>query len=61
MAFPDNFITEVYYIKGSFFFNFPIVSSLYVQGLWVGLLSGVVVQTLLLSYLTWRIDWEEQV
>uniref|UniRef100_A0A6N2NHF0 Protein DETOXIFICATION n=1 Tax=Salix viminalis TaxID=40686 RepID=A0A6N2NHF0_SALVM len=37
------------------------VAHLQVTGLWVGLLSGVVVQTLLLSYLTWRIDWEEQV
>jgi MATE family multidrug resistance protein len=25
------------------------------------LLTGVVVLTLLLSYLTWRIDWDEQV
>nr|APR63951.1 hypothetical protein [Populus tomentosa] len=37
------------------------VAHLQVTGLWVGLLGGVGVQTLLLSYLTWRIDWNEQV
>ncbi|KAI5567113.1 hypothetical protein BDE02_13G068200 [Populus trichocarpa] len=37
------------------------VAHLQVTGLWIGLLSGVGVQTLLLSYLTWRIDWNEQV
>ncbi|KAJ6384047.1 hypothetical protein OIU78_027365 [Salix suchowensis] len=37
------------------------VAHLQVTGLWIGLLSGVVVQTLLLSYLTWKIDWNEQV
>ncbi|XP_011013210.1 PREDICTED: protein TRANSPARENT TESTA 12-like [Populus euphratica] len=37
------------------------VAHFQVTGLWIGLLSGVVVQTLLLSYLTWKIDWNEQV
>nr|XP_034906025.1 protein DETOXIFICATION 24-like isoform X2 [Populus alba]XP_034906026.1 protein DETOXIFICATION 24-like isoform X2 [Populus alba] len=37
------------------------VAHLQVTGLWIGLLSGVVVQTLVLSYLTWKIDWNEQV
>ncbi|KAJ6433968.1 hypothetical protein OIU84_017640 [Salix udensis] len=37
------------------------VAHLQIRGLWIGLLSGVVVLTLLLSYLTWRTDWEEQV
>ncbi|XP_061946607.1 protein DETOXIFICATION 24-like isoform X2 [Populus nigra] len=37
------------------------VAHLQIQGLWIGLLTGVVVLTLLLSYLTWRIDWDEQV
>ncbi|KAJ6294612.1 hypothetical protein OIU76_022653 [Salix suchowensis] len=32
-----------------------------VQGLWMGLLSGVVVQTLILSYIIWTTDWNEQV
>ncbi|KAL3575758.1 hypothetical protein D5086_023859 [Populus alba] len=31
------------------------------QGLWIGLLSGVIVQTLILSYIKWRTDWDEQV
>ncbi|KAB5529645.1 hypothetical protein DKX38_019726 [Salix brachista] len=37
------------------------VAHLQIRGLWIGLLSGVVVLTLLLSYLTWRTDWDEQV
>lgn len=37
------------------------VAHLQVTGLWIGLLSGVVVQTLVLSYLIWKIDWNEQV
>nr|XP_034924526.1 protein DETOXIFICATION 24-like [Populus alba] len=37
------------------------VVHLEVQGLWMGLLSGVVVQTLILSYIIWRTDWDEQV
>ncbi|XP_073260134.1 protein DETOXIFICATION 24-like isoform X3 [Populus alba] len=37
------------------------VAHLQIKGLWIGLLTGVVVLTLLLSYLTWRIDWVEQV
>ncbi|CAK7341679.1 unnamed protein product [Dovyalis caffra] len=37
------------------------VAHLQVTGLWIGLLSGVGVQTLLLSYLTWRTNWDEQV
>ncbi|KAK6289173.1 hypothetical protein POUND7_000714 [Theobroma cacao] len=31
-----------------------------VRGLWVGLLSGVVLQTVILSVIVWRTDWEEQ-
>lgn len=31
------------------------------QGLWIGLLSGVIVQTLILSYIIWKTDWDEQV
>ncbi|KAJ6877441.1 hypothetical protein NC651_030243 [Populus alba x Populus x berolinensis] len=37
------------------------VAHLQIKGLWIGLLTGVVVLTLSLSYLTWRIDWVEQV
>ncbi|CAK7337223.1 unnamed protein product [Dovyalis caffra] len=32
-----------------------------IGGLWIGLLSGVIVQTLVLSYIIWRTDWDEQV
>ncbi|KAJ8771639.1 hypothetical protein K2173_026816 [Erythroxylum novogranatense] len=34
---------------------------LQVKGLWIGLLSGVVMQSVILSYLIWRTDWNEQV
>ncbi|XP_058079488.1 protein DETOXIFICATION 20-like [Magnolia sinica] len=32
-----------------------------VKGIWIGMLFGTVVQTLVLSYLTWRTDWDNQV
>uniref|UniRef100_A0A2P2JEC6 Uncharacterized protein n=1 Tax=Rhizophora mucronata TaxID=61149 RepID=A0A2P2JEC6_RHIMU len=37
------------------------VADLQVKGLWIGLLSGVVMQSVILSYLIWRTDWDEQV
>lgn len=37
------------------------VADLQVKGLWIGMLSGVLVQTLILSFLIWRTDWNEQV
>ncbi|KAI3421623.1 Protein DETOXIFICATION (Multidrug and toxic compound extrusion protein) [Psidium guajava] len=37
------------------------VAGLEIKGLWVGLLCGVLAQTLVLSFLTWRTNWEEQV
>ncbi|XP_044497865.1 protein DETOXIFICATION 24-like [Mangifera indica] len=37
------------------------VADLGIKGLWIGLLSGVVIQTLILAYFVWRTDWDEQV
>ncbi|OMO71052.1 Multi antimicrobial extrusion protein [Corchorus olitorius] len=33
----------------------------HLQGLWIGLLSGVAVQSLILAFLVWKTDWDEQV
>ncbi|CAK7337221.1 unnamed protein product [Dovyalis caffra] len=40
---------------------FSILLNSVQPGLWMGLLSGVIVQTLILSYVIWRTDWDEQV
>lgn len=37
------------------------VADLEVKGLWIGLLSGVLMQTFVLSIVIWRLDWEDQV
>uniref|UniRef100_A0A5B6YRB7 Protein DETOXIFICATION n=1 Tax=Davidia involucrata TaxID=16924 RepID=A0A5B6YRB7_DAVIN len=37
------------------------VFDLEVQGIWTGMICGVVAQTLVLSFITWRTDWDEQV
>ncbi|OMO64529.1 Multi antimicrobial extrusion protein [Corchorus capsularis] len=37
------------------------VANLQVKGLWIGLLSGVAVQSLILAFLVWKTDWDEQV
>ncbi|KDP39622.1 hypothetical protein JCGZ_02642 [Jatropha curcas] len=37
------------------------VADLQVKGLWIGLLSGVAMQTFILSFLIWKTDWNEQV
>ncbi|XP_059434555.1 protein DETOXIFICATION 24-like [Corylus avellana] len=37
------------------------VADLQVKGLWIGLLGGVLMQTLALSILVWRLDWDGQV
>jgi len=29
--------------------------------LWIGLLSGVLMQTFVLSIVIWRLDWDDQV
>ncbi|CAM8899883.1 unnamed protein product [Rhodiola kirilowii] len=36
-------------------------TQLQIQGMWIGLMSGVIVQTLMLAYMTWITDWDEQV
>ncbi|KAK6232659.1 hypothetical protein SCA6_002732 [Theobroma cacao] len=37
------------------------VAHLQVKGLWIGLLSGVAMQSLILSWIVWKTDWDEQV
>ncbi|XP_039048898.1 protein DETOXIFICATION 24-like isoform X1 [Hibiscus syriacus] len=37
------------------------VLNLQVMGLWIGLFSGVVLQTLILVIIVWRTNWDEQV
>ncbi|EEF31428.1 protein DETOXIFICATION 24 [Ricinus communis] len=37
------------------------VGHLQVKGLWIGMLCGVVMQTLVLAFLIWRTDWDLQV
>ncbi|XVE90333.1 hypothetical protein DITRI_Ditri20bG0069000 [Diplodiscus trichospermus] len=37
------------------------VTNLQVKGLWIGLLSGVAMQSLILAGLVWKTDWDEQV
>ncbi|OMO69933.1 Multi antimicrobial extrusion protein [Corchorus capsularis] len=35
--------------------------NLQVMGLWIGLLGGVALQTLIFAFIVWRTDWDEQV
>ncbi|TYI02350.1 hypothetical protein ES332_A11G260800v1 [Gossypium tomentosum] len=37
------------------------VMNIQVTGLWIGLLSGVALQIIILVFIVWRIDWDEQV
>ncbi|KAH9706522.1 protein DETOXIFICATION 25 [Citrus sinensis] len=37
------------------------VANLGVTGLWIGLLGGIVIQTIILSFIIWRTDWDDQV
>ncbi|KAI4379807.1 hypothetical protein MLD38_006054 [Melastoma candidum] len=37
------------------------VVNLEVRGIWIGMISGVAVQTLVLGFLIWRLDWDEEV
>ncbi|KAK2638412.1 hypothetical protein Ddye_026207 [Dipteronia dyeriana] len=32
-----------------------------IKGLWVGMLGGIAMQTIVLSYIVWRTDWDDQV
>ncbi|CAI9091472.1 OLC1v1026511C1 [Oldenlandia corymbosa var. corymbosa] len=36
-------------------------AGLQVKGIWIGMICGVIAQTVSLSYMTWRTDWDEQV
>ncbi|KAI3719372.1 hypothetical protein L6452_20269 [Arctium lappa] len=36
-------------------------TSLEVKGIWIGMICGVLTQTITLIYLTWRTDWDDQV
>uniref|UniRef100_A0A7N0VN44 Uncharacterized protein n=1 Tax=Kalanchoe fedtschenkoi TaxID=63787 RepID=A0A7N0VN44_KALFE len=37
------------------------LANLGIKGMWIGMLLGVAVQTLILGYITWRTDWDDQV
>ncbi|KAK6159017.1 hypothetical protein DH2020_006331 [Rehmannia glutinosa] len=37
------------------------VAGLQVKGLWIGMLCGVICETLVLSFLMWRTNWDEEV
>lgn len=37
------------------------VAHMEVQGIWIGMMCGMVTQTVALLYLTWKIDWGEEV
>ncbi|MBA0590782.1 hypothetical protein Gorai_019474, partial [Gossypium raimondii] len=37
------------------------IADLQVKGLWIGLMSGVVMQSLILGWFVWKTDWDEQV
>ncbi|ESR50524.1 hypothetical protein CICLE_v10031503mg [Citrus x clementina] len=36
------------------------VANLGVTGLWIGLLGGIVIQTIILSFIIWRTNWDDQ-
>ncbi|KAK9051471.1 hypothetical protein SSX86_028098 [Deinandra increscens subsp. villosa] len=37
------------------------LTSLEVKGIWIGMIGGVITQTITLVYMTWRTDWDDQV
>ncbi|KAJ0837153.1 putative multi antimicrobial extrusion protein [Helianthus annuus] len=37
------------------------LTSLEVKGIWIGMIGGVLTQTITLIYMTWRTDWDDQV
>ncbi|KAF8398085.1 hypothetical protein HHK36_017011 [Tetracentron sinense] len=37
------------------------VADLEIRGIWIGMICGVALQTLVLIYITWRTNWDEQV
>ena len=34
---------------------------IYVQGIWIGLMGGTFMQTVILVWVTWRTDWNKEV
>ncbi|GMH26699.1 hypothetical protein Nepgr_028542 [Nepenthes gracilis] len=36
------------------------VAHLDIKGIWIGMLCGLLIQALVISYITWKINWEEQ-
>lgn len=38
-----------------------ICVSIVFQGIWIGMQLGVILQSLMLAYVTWTTDWNEQV
>ncbi|CAK9168804.1 unnamed protein product [Ilex paraguariensis] len=46
---------------GSTFVLVVLKFCLDLQGIWIGMICGVVTQSLTLCFLTWRTDWNEQV
>lgn len=37
------------------------LTTLEVKGIWIGMICGVLAQTITLIYMTWRTDWDGQV
>ncbi|XP_071706113.1 protein DETOXIFICATION 24-like [Rutidosis leptorrhynchoides] len=37
------------------------LTTLAVKGIWIGMIGGVLIQTIVLVYMTWRTDWDDQV
>ncbi|KAD5802768.1 hypothetical protein E3N88_14128 [Mikania micrantha] len=37
------------------------MTNLQVKGIWIGMIGGIVVESLAIMYLTWRTDWDDQV
>ncbi|KAJ9563902.1 hypothetical protein OSB04_009062 [Centaurea solstitialis] len=37
------------------------LTSLQVKGIWIGMIFGILTQTIILGYMTWKTDWDDQV
>ncbi|EYU35647.1 hypothetical protein MIMGU_mgv1a0116472mg, partial [Erythranthe guttata] len=46
-------------LTSGFLLNLPFFS-LY-QGIWIGMMIGVVTETVALSFMTWKTNWNEEV
>ena len=47
---------ESYFISG-----FYMMISIIWQGIWIGMIFGILTQTIILGYMTWTTDWDDQV